>query len=101
MKWLALVSVLKGWAKMDNTGGTKTNRVALNLSQVHGGLEPPEPGVAGVFIDGVPIHMFHYLSLEAGIGRPTKLVIQFECEVTGKLGGQVVEDMIREARGED
>lgn len=85
---------------MDNTLGTKTNRVELNIAQVHGGIEPPEPNVAAVLVDGTAINMLHYINIEAGIGRPTKITLQFECEVSGKLGGKSVEEMIRESRGE-
>lgn len=94
------LSVFKGLVKMDNTKGTKTNRVKLNLAQVHGALEPPEPGVASVFVDDIPLHAVHYLQLTAGIGRPTLITLQFECDVVGKLGGKNIEEMIRETRGE-
>lgn len=80
---------------VDNTHGSKTNRVTLNLAQVHGAIEPPEPGIAGVFIDGIPIHMPSYIKIEAGVGIPTKILIQFECEVAGRLGGENIEQMVQ------
>jgi hypothetical protein len=85
---------------MDETHGTKTNRVRLNIAQVHGAMDAPEPGIAAVFIDGQPIHAMRYIQITAQFGAPTLISMQFECEVTGNLGGRSVEDLIREAKGE-
>ena len=85
---------------MDNTGGTKTNLLSLNLAHVHMGMDPPEAGIASVMIDGVPIHAVHYIKIEAQAGTITKCVLQFECEVSGKIGGQAVAEFLREAKGD-
>jgi len=81
---------------MDYTKGTKSNKVTLNIAHVHNALEPPEPGVSSVMIDGVSIHAIDYIKIEAATGVPTKCVIQFECEVAGKIDGKGVADYIKE-----
>jgi hypothetical protein len=85
---------------MDNTGGTKSNQVSFNIPHVLGALDAPEAGVACVFIDGIPIHAPHYISMQAGIGQTTKVCITFECEVSGIIAGKPVEQMIKESKGE-
>ena len=82
---------------MDNTHGTKSNNVQLNIAHVHGGMEPPEPGVASVFIDGVPLHCVHSIQIFAAIGTTTKVSVVFEAEVSGKIGGKDIQDIIRES----
>ena len=84
---------------MDETKGLKSNNLQLNIAHVHGGMEPPEPGVASVFIDGTPLHAVHSIQIFAAIGTTTKCSIVFECEVSGKIGGKSVEEFIRESQG--
>jgi hypothetical protein len=81
----------------DETKGMKTNRVVLNLAH-HGSLEPPEPGVAAVMIDGIPIHAVEGIQITAGATVITRCSIVFECEVSGVIAGKDVEQMIRESR---
>lgn len=80
---------------MDNTHGAKSNKVVLNIAHVHMGMDAPEPGVASVFIDGVPIHAAHFIQITAAVGSTTKVNIIFEAEVTGQLGSENIEEMIR------
>lgn len=84
---------------MDNTHGAKSNRVQLNVPHVLGGMEPPEPGIAVLFIDGIPIHMPHSIQIMAAIGMTTKVSIVFEAEVAGTIGGKDINDIIRESQG--
>jgi hypothetical protein len=86
---------------IDNTKGTKCNRVELNIAQVHGAIEPPEPGIAAIIVDGTPILVVHYINIEAGVGRPTKVTLQFEAEVSGKIGNVNVAEEIDRLRNED
>lgn len=81
----------------DETKGTKTNTVMLNIAQAPG-LEPPEPGIAPVIIDGNPIHAVRFIQIQAGSDQITLCSIQFECEVTGKIAGKAVEDMLEEIK---
>lgn len=78
----------------DETKGTRTNRIGINLPH-HPGIEPPEPGVAMVTIDGQPIHAVHSIVIQAGSDMLTRVSIVFECEVSGVIHGQSVEDIIR------
>lgn len=83
----------------DETLGTKTNRVGLNISQVMGTtLEPPEPGCAAVTVDGNPIHAVRSVQLLASVGQPTLIILQFECEATGVIGKEDVGDLLDRAR---
>jgi hypothetical protein len=83
---------------MDNTLGTKSNRVAVNIAHVHGAMEPPEPGIAAVLIDGTPIHTPRYIQITAQISAPTIVTLSFEAEVAGEIAGKDVEQMLRESR---
>lgn len=78
----------------DNTKGRKTNRVMLNIAQCPG-VEPPEPGIAPVVIDGQPIHAVRYIRIEAGSEQMTVVTLQFEAEVAGVIAGAPVEDILR------
>ena len=82
----------------DETKGLKTNRVMLNLGQ-HGSLEPPEPGIAAVIIDGVPIHAVQRIVISAGASEMTLCQIIFECEVSGQIAGTSVQDILRNSEG--
>jgi hypothetical protein len=82
----------------DNTLGTKSNQVSVNIGHVHMGTEPPEPGISPVIIDGTPIHALHYIKIEAQVGLPTTCIICFECEVSGKISGKPVEQVLAEMR---
>ena len=83
---------------MDNTLGTKSNKVQLNIPHVLGGMDAPEPGIACVFIDGQPIHAPHYVQIVAALGQITKISLVFEAEVAGTLGGKPVDEIMREMR---
>jgi hypothetical protein len=78
----------------DNTKGTKTNRVTLNIGQV-AGTAPPEPGIAPVVIDGTPIHAVRHLQIDAGIDRVTTCIISFECEVSGFVDNVNIKDVLK------
>jgi len=83
----------------DNTLGLKTNRVLLNIAQ-HPGVDPPEPGVAPVLIDGQPLHAVKFIRVTAGNDRLTQIELIFECEVGGVIGGVDIAQRIKESRGE-
>ena len=83
---------------MDNTLGTKSNRVQLNIPHVLGAMDAPEPGIACVFVDGIPIHAPHFVSIQAQIGQVTKVCITFEAEISGTIGGKPVDDIMRDMR---
>lgn len=80
----------------DETKGVKTNRVILNIPQCEG-VEPPEPGIAAIIIDGQPIHAYRYIQINAGVGQITTVTMTFEAEVGGNIGGVDVADRIRRA----
>lgn len=61
------------------------NCVMLNLP-VQPSEEPPEPGVAMVTIDGVPISNIEYVSITAGAGQFTKVSLIFHGAVGGFVG---------------
>jgi hypothetical protein len=84
----------------DYTKGTKTNKVMLNIAQ-HPGVEPPEPGVASIIIDDVPIHAVHNIIIQAGSDMITRCSLVFECEVGGQIGGANVKDILRQAGEEN
>lgn len=80
---------------MDNTKGAKSNRVQLNIPHVLGAMDAPEPEIACVFIDGVPIHAPHFIHITAAIGEITRISLTFEAEVSGTLGGKPVQDILK------
>lgn len=69
------------------------NRVVLNIGM--NGAESPEPGIAAVMIDGVPIHNLTAISVNAGVGQYTHVALSFHCEVDGFVAGNDVGDIIR------
>jgi hypothetical protein len=62
--------------------------------------DAPDPNMAPVLIDGVPIQSMTLIQVVAGAGIQTQVSITFHAEVTGNIGGKSIADMIKE-RQED
>lgn len=72
-----------------------TNRVMLNLAE-NPNNEPPDPNMAPVLIDGVPIQSMVFLQITAGHDMKTTVSLQFHAEITGNIGGKTVADMLKD-----
>lgn len=73
------------------------NRVMLNLAAT-GDSEPPDPNMAPVLIDGVPIQSMTMIQIIAGAGIETTVNLSFHAEISGNIGGKSVADMLDSRR---
>lgn len=74
---------------------TTCNRIVLNIPQVLGGMDNPEPDLAAVIIDGIGLKAVNYIQIQAQAGALTQVTVRFEAEVSGVFKGQPIADIMR------